>query len=78
MYSDSDLEAAVAAGALSPDAASALRNYVASRSGGAAASARHVIAKPRGGVGAQRPRRDRRFQIAVAIHRFFLPGWAGL
>jgi hypothetical protein len=28
MYSDSDLEAAVAAGALSPDAAAALRNYV--------------------------------------------------
>jgi MFS family permease len=32
MYSDSDLEAAVAAGALSPDAADALRNYVAARS----------------------------------------------
>jgi hypothetical protein len=29
MYSESDLEAAVAAGALSPDAAAALRNYVA-------------------------------------------------
>jgi hypothetical protein len=29
MYSDTDLEAAVAAGALSPDAADALRNYVA-------------------------------------------------
>src|SRR3954465_3147730 len=32
MYSDSDLEAAVAAGALSPEAATALRNYVADRS----------------------------------------------
>lgn len=32
MYSDSDLEAAVAAGAISPDAAAALRNYVADRS----------------------------------------------
>ena len=31
MYSDTDLEAAVAAGALSPDAAAALRNYVADR-----------------------------------------------
>jgi len=31
MYSDSDLEAAVAAGALSPDSAAALRNYVAGR-----------------------------------------------
>jgi hypothetical protein len=30
MYSDSDLEAAVAAGALTPDAAEALRNYVSS------------------------------------------------
>jgi hypothetical protein len=41
MYSDSDLEAAVAAGALSPDAASALRNYVAGRSGGAAVDEEH-------------------------------------
>ncbi|HEY1606661.1 MAG TPA: hypothetical protein VGF77_13795 [Allosphingosinicella sp.] len=32
MYSDADLEAAVAAGALSPEAASALRDYVAVRS----------------------------------------------
>jgi hypothetical protein len=32
MYSDSDLDAAVAAGALSPDAASALRTYMDSRS----------------------------------------------
>jgi hypothetical protein len=32
MYSDSDIEAAVAAGVLSPDAAAALRNYVAVRS----------------------------------------------
>ena len=32
MYSDSDLEAAVAAGAISPEAAAALRNYVADRS----------------------------------------------
>jgi hypothetical protein len=31
MYSDADLEAAVAAGALSPEAAAALRNYVADR-----------------------------------------------
>jgi len=31
MYSDTDLEAAVTAGALSPEAASALRNYVANR-----------------------------------------------
>ena len=29
MYSDSDLEAAVAAGAISPESAAALRNYVA-------------------------------------------------
>lgn len=41
MYSDSDLEAAVAAGALSPDAASALRNYVASRSGAVAVDEEH-------------------------------------
>jgi len=41
MYSDSDLEAAVAAGALSPDAASALRHYVASRSGAAAVDEEH-------------------------------------
>jgi len=41
MYSDSDLEAAVAAGALSPDAASALRTYVANRSGGAAVDEEH-------------------------------------
>jgi MFS family permease len=41
MYSDSDLESAVAAGALSPDAASALRNYVASRSGGASVDEEH-------------------------------------
>ncbi|HEY0411731.1 MAG TPA: hypothetical protein VGD66_01150 [Allosphingosinicella sp.] len=32
MYSDSDLEAAVAAGAVSPEAAAALRDYVAGRS----------------------------------------------
>src|SRR4051812_37770119 len=32
MYSDADLEAAVAAGALSPDAAASLRDYVAARS----------------------------------------------
>src|SRR3712207_4772850 len=31
MYSDTDLEAAVVAGALSPDAAAGLRNYVATR-----------------------------------------------
>ncbi|HEX9966059.1 MAG TPA: hypothetical protein VGB04_13870 [Allosphingosinicella sp.] len=41
MYSDSDLEAAVAAGALSPDAASGFRNYVAGRSGGAAVDEEH-------------------------------------
>jgi uncharacterized membrane protein YfcA len=41
MYSDSDLEAAVAAGALSPDAASALRDYVAGRSGGVAVDEEH-------------------------------------
>ncbi|HEX8308937.1 MAG TPA: hypothetical protein VF645_11035 [Allosphingosinicella sp.] len=41
MYSDSDLESAVAAGALSPDAASALRNYVAGRSGGASVDEEH-------------------------------------
>lgn len=41
MYSDSDLEAAVAAGAMSPDAASALRTYVASRNGGAAVDEEH-------------------------------------
>ena len=29
MYSESDLEAAVAAGALTPEAAASLRNYVA-------------------------------------------------
>jgi hypothetical protein len=33
MYSDGDLEAAVAAGVLAPDAAAALRDYVAARSG---------------------------------------------
>ena len=41
MYSDSDLESAVAAGALSPDAASALRTYVAGRSGGASVDEEH-------------------------------------
>ncbi|HYI40599.1 MAG TPA: hypothetical protein VE053_09800 [Allosphingosinicella sp.] len=41
MYSDSDLAAAVAAGALSPDAASGLRNYVAGRSGGAVVDEEH-------------------------------------
>jgi hypothetical protein len=41
MYSDSDLEAAVAAGALSPDAATSFRTYVASRSGGAAVDEEH-------------------------------------
>jgi hypothetical protein len=41
MYSDSDLESAVAAGALSPEAASSLRDYVAARSGGAAADEEH-------------------------------------
>ncbi|HEX8625136.1 MAG TPA: hypothetical protein VF782_08660 [Allosphingosinicella sp.] len=41
MYSDSDLEAAVAAGALSPDAASGLRTYVASRSGAVAVDEEH-------------------------------------
>jgi drug/metabolite transporter (DMT)-like permease len=41
MYSDSDLEAAVAAGALSPEAAAGLRTYVASRSGGAAVDEEH-------------------------------------
>jgi hypothetical protein len=41
MYSDSDLEAAVAAGALSPEAASGLRNYVAGRSGGTVVDEEH-------------------------------------
>lgn len=41
MYSDSDLEAAIAAGALSPDAASGLRNYVARRSGGTVVDEEH-------------------------------------
>ncbi|MEA3010339.1 MAG: hypothetical protein QOJ91_2031 [Sphingomonadales bacterium] len=41
MYSDGDLESAVAAGALSPEAASALRSYVAGRSGGAAVDEEH-------------------------------------
>ncbi|HYG48275.1 MAG TPA: hypothetical protein VD846_10085 [Allosphingosinicella sp.] len=41
MYSDSDLEAAVAAGALSPESASALRDYVANRSGGAVVDEEH-------------------------------------
>ncbi len=41
MYSDSDLEAAVAAGALSPDAASGFRTYVASRSGAAVVDEEH-------------------------------------
>jgi hypothetical protein len=41
MYSDSDLEAAVAAGALSPDAAAALRDYVAGRSASPAVDEEH-------------------------------------
>jgi hypothetical protein len=41
MYSDSDLEAAVAAGALTPEAAAALRNYVAGRSASPAVDEEH-------------------------------------
>ena len=41
MYSDSDLEAAVAAGALSPDAAASLRDYVAGRSASPAVDEEH-------------------------------------
>jgi hypothetical protein len=41
MYSDSDLESAVAAGVLAPDAAAALRNYVANRGGGPAVDEEH-------------------------------------
>jgi hypothetical protein len=41
MYSESDLEAAVAAGALTPDAALALRNYVADRRATPAADEEH-------------------------------------
>jgi uncharacterized membrane protein YfcA len=41
MYSDSDLEAAVAAGALTPEAAAALRTYVATRSASPAVDEEH-------------------------------------
>ena len=41
MYSDSDLEAAVAAGALTPEAATALRTYVATRSASPAVDEEH-------------------------------------
>jgi hypothetical protein len=41
MYSDNDLEAAVAAGALTPEAASALRDYVARRSAAPAVDEEH-------------------------------------
>jgi MFS family permease len=41
MYSDSDLEAAVAAGALSPEAAASLRSYVAGRSASPAVDEEH-------------------------------------
>jgi hypothetical protein len=41
MYSESDLEAAVAAGALTPEAASALRDYVARRSAAPAVDEEH-------------------------------------
>jgi hypothetical protein len=41
MYSDSDLEAAVAAGALSSEAAASLRNYVAGRSASPAVDEEH-------------------------------------
>jgi MFS family permease len=41
MYSESDIEAAVAAGALSPEAARALRDYVASRSASPAVDEEH-------------------------------------
>src|SRR3954470_2617466 len=41
MYSDSDLEAAVAAGALSPEAAASLRNYVAGRAASPAVDEEH-------------------------------------
>jgi hypothetical protein len=41
MYSDSDLEAAVAAGAMTPEAAAALRNYVAARSASPAVDEEH-------------------------------------
>src|SRR3954470_3410874 len=41
MYSDSDLEAAVAAGALTPEAAASLRNYVAGRASSPAVDEEH-------------------------------------
>src|SRR3954451_7541038 len=41
MYSDSDLEAAVAAGAMTPEAAAALRDYVAGRSASPAVDEEH-------------------------------------
>jgi hypothetical protein len=41
MYSDSDLEAAVAAGALTPEAAASLRNYVAGRAASPAVDEEH-------------------------------------
>jgi hypothetical protein len=41
MYSESDLEAAVAAGAITPEAASAFRNYVADRSASPAVDEEH-------------------------------------
>ena len=41
MYSESDIEAAVAAGAVTPEAASALRNYVATRSASPAVDEEH-------------------------------------
>jgi hypothetical protein len=41
MYSESDIEAAVAAGAITPDAAAGLRNYVAARSASPAVDEEH-------------------------------------
>ena len=44
-----------------------------SSTGELAAPAVHIGAKPRRGVGAQGPGRDRGFQIAVAVHVILLP-----
>jgi hypothetical protein len=69
MYSDSDLEAAVAAGALSPEAAASLRNYVAGRAASPAVDEEHF----RLITGFN----DIFVSVAAAI-LFFALGWIGL
>jgi hypothetical protein len=81
MYSESDLEAAVAAGALTPDAANALRTYVAGTRTTPAVDEEHFrlltgfndIFGDRGGDPAGRGRLDRQCDTAAPGRRRPLP-----